>query len=60
MLTEVLNEKIKPIRFDISNALIYLVQLCLESRINNIPKYIYDLRLADICYLQGFASKSLR
>ncbi|RIA82677.1 hypothetical protein C1645_809525 [Glomus cerebriforme] len=56
-IAEALNKKIKPIKFDILNA---LIQVCLKSRINNIPKYIYNLRLADLYYLQGFASKSLR
>ncbi|CAB5369609.1 unnamed protein product [Rhizophagus irregularis] len=56
-LAEVLNEKIKPIKFDISNA---LIQFCIELRKNNTPKYIYDLRLADLYHLQGRVSKTLR
>ncbi|CAI2170120.1 17745_t:CDS:10 [Funneliformis geosporum] len=56
-MLQVLNENIKPIRFDLSYA---LMQLCFESRKNNFPKYIYELRLADLYHLQGFTSKSLR
>ncbi|RHZ44106.1 hypothetical protein Glove_759g18 [Diversispora epigaea] len=56
-IEEILDIKKKFTLYDLMPHLLYL---CIESEKHNEPKYLYDIRIADIYHLQGLPIMSLR
>ncbi|CAG8613566.1 13610_t:CDS:10, partial [Acaulospora morrowiae] len=56
-IVDILDGHVKPLLHDITQ---YLLYLCIESEKHNEPRFVYDVRIADIYYLQGSPTISLR